>query len=167
MTPPPGFHAAGWPRPGDLAAMAFTLALLFAWLLALAVAWLRWTTRSELESAVLLVLAVGVLGMIAGFVRAAHRHRRRWVALARQGEWWPATVVDIARGFDPRGIEVGVPYRWIVTATAAGPDGTEHRFQSAPIRRLRDVRPLVGKRVWVRVDPADPTCHVLLPVAAG
>lgn len=171
MTPPacpePPFQAQGWPRLRDLVAMALTLVLLFAWLVALAVAWVRWTTRSELESFVLVVLALGVLGMVAGFVRAVRAHRRRWRVLAERGTWWKADVKEIARGFDPRGIEVGVPYRWIVTATAAGPDGVEHRFQSAPVRRLRDVRELMGRRVWVRVDPQDPSCHVLLPVAAG
>jgi hypothetical protein len=30
---------------------------------------------------------------------------------------------------------------------------------------LRDVRDLLGKKVWARVDPADPGCHVLLPRA--
>ena len=147
--------------------MAFTLVLLLAWLLALAVAWRHWSTRSDLESVVLLVLAAGVLGMVAGFVRAVHRHRRRWVALAQGGEWRQARVVEIARGFDPRGIEVGVPYRWIVTAVAEGPGGEEVLFRSAPVRRLRDVRHLMGRKVWVRVDPQDPACHVLLPVAAG
>jgi hypothetical protein len=116
---------------------------------------------------VLLVLAAGVLGMVVSFVRAVFRHRRRWEALAERGEWRQATVVDIGRGFDPRGIDVGVPYRWIVTATAEAPDGSVLRFQSAPVRRLRDVHDLIGRRVWVRVDPADPTCHVLLPVPAA
>jgi len=88
------------------------------------------------------------------------------VTLVQRGEWRQATVVEIARGFDPRGIEIGVPYRWIVTAAAPGPDGVEQTFQSAPVRRLRDVRDLMGKRVWVRVDPADPSCHVLLPILA-
>ncbi len=163
MTPPPPFGPHGWPRMVDVAAMAFTLLLLLAWIAALLVAWVQWTTRSQLESFVLLALGAGVLGMLAGFVRAVHRHRRRWVALALGGQWWPATVVDIARGFDPRGIEVGVPYRWIVTAVATGPDGVEHRLQSAPVRRLRDVRDLMGRQIWARVDPANPTVHVLLP----
>jgi hypothetical protein len=167
MSQPPTFSPHGWPRMRDVAAMAFTLVLLLAWLLALALAWRHWTTRSDLESIVLLVLAAGVVGMGIGFVRAVHRHRRRWVALAQRGEWRQATVVEIARGFDPRGIEIGVPYRWIVTAAAQGADGSEVLFRSAPVRRLRDVRALMGQRVWVRADPADPSCHVLLPVAAA
>ena len=164
---PPPFRAQGWPGLRDVAAMAFTMVLLLAWLLALAVAWRHWTTRSDLESIVLLVLAAGVMGMGVSFVRAVHRHRLRWVTLVQRGEWRQATVVEIARGFDPRGIEIGVPYRWIVTAAAPGPDGGEQLFRSAPVRRLRDVRELMGKRVWVRVDPTDPASHVLLPMAAG
>jgi len=42
------------------------------------------------------------------------------VTLVQRWEWRQATVVETARGFDPRGIEVGVPYRWIVTVAAAG-----------------------------------------------
>jgi Co/Zn/Cd efflux system component len=151
----------------DVASMAFTLLLLFVWLLVMAVAWQNWTTRTHLESGVLLVLAAGVLGMVVSFVRAVFRHRRRWEALVERGEWRQATVIDIGRGFDPRGIDVGVPYRWIITATAEAPDGSALRFQSAPVRRLRDVHDLIGRRVWVRLDPADPTCHVLLPVPAA
>ena len=166
MSQPPSFSPHGWPRLRDVAAMAFTLVLLLAWLLALAVAWQHWTTRSDLESIVLLVLAAGVVGMGVSFARATHRHRQRWVRLAQRGEWRQATVVEIARGFDPRGIEIGVPYRWIVTAAAEGADGAELLFRSAPVRRLRDVRALMGQRVWVRADPADPGCHVLLPLAA-
>lgn len=166
MSPPPSFSPHGWPRLRDVAAMAFTLVLLLAWLLALAVAWRHWTTRSDLESVVLLVLAAGVVGMGVSFARAVHRHRQRWVQLAQRGEWRQARVVEIARGFDPRGIEIGVPYRWIVTAAAEGADGGELLFRSAPMRRLRDVRDLMGQRVWVRVDPADPACHVLVPVVA-
>ena len=167
MSQPPSFSPHGWPRLRDVAAMAFTLVLLLAWLLALAVAWRHWTTRSDLESVVLLVLAAGVVGMGVSFARGVHRHRQRWVQLAQRGEWRQARVVEIARGFDPRGIEIGVPYRWIVTAAAEGADGGELLFRSAPMRRLRDVRDLMGQRVWVRVDPADTACHVLLPVAAG
>ena len=165
MNQPPTFSPHGWPRMHDVAAMAFTLVLLLAWLLALAMAWQHWTTRSHLESIVLLVLAAGVVAMGVGFLRAVHRHRLRWVTLAQRGEWRQATVVEIARGFDPRGIEIGVPYRWIVTAAAEGADGSEMLFRSAPVRRLRDVSGLMGQRVWVRADPADPSCHVLLPVA--
>lgn len=166
-TEPPPFPPNGWPRMADVASMAFTLLLLFVWLLVMAVAWQNWTTRTHLESGVLLVLAAGVLGMVVSFVRAVFRHRRRWEALAERGEWRQATVIDIGRGFDPRGIDVGVPYRWIITATAEAPDGSALRFQSAPVRRLRDVHDLIGRRVWVRLDPADPTCHVLLPVPAA
>lgn len=164
LPPPPAFLPQGWPRIADVATMSFTLLLLLAWVAVLMVAWVQWTTRSHLESLVLLALGAGVLGMLAGFVRAVRRHRQRWVDLALGGEWWPATVVDIARGFDPRGIDVGVPYRWIVIAVATGPDGVEHRMQSAPVRRLRDVHDLIGRRIWARVDPANPAIHVLVPV---
>ena len=161
---PPRFSANDWPRLGDMVTALFTFVMLLAWLFALAVAWVHWTTRSDLESAVLLVLAAAVMLMGAGFVRALYRQRRRYRHLADNGAWWMATVTEVSRGHDPTGVAVGVPFRWIVTATLAA-EGTTHVFQSAPIRRLRDVKDLVGKPVWVRVDPADPSCHVLLPLA--
>ena len=164
MTPPPLFLANDWPRLRHVPAMLLTLLLLLAWLAALLVAWFHWTRRSDLESAVLVVLGGGVLAMLVGFVRSVMRHRRRYSVLAERGVWWPASVTDIARGFDPTGIEVGVPYRWIVTATAPDAGGTAQIFRSAPIRRRRDVRDLMGRQIWVRVDPQDPTCHVLLPL---
>ena len=161
MSPPP-FSARDWPRWRDVATMAMTVVLLLAWLVGLAVAWVRWTARSDLESAVLVVLAGGVVAMLVGFVRAAARHRRLVVDLARSGVWVRGAVVAIDRGFDPRGIEVGVPYRWIVTAKGVV-DGREAVLRSAPVRRLRDVKGLMGAQVWVRVDPADPARHVVVP----
>ena len=162
---PPRFTANSWPRLADIIAALLTVVMLLAWLLALAVAWVHWTRRSDLESGVLLVLAAAVLLMSASFVRALYRHRLRYRHLARNGAWWVATVTEIARGHDPTGIAIGVPFRWIVTATAVDPDGTTHIFHAAPVRRLRDVKDLMGKPVWVRVDPADLACHVLLPLA--
>lgn len=162
---PPSFSANNWPRLGDMVAALLTVVMLLAWLLALAVAWVHWTRRSTLESAVLLVLAAAVVLMGAGFVRALYRQRLRYRHLARDGAWWVATVTEIVRGHDPAGIAIGVPFRWIVTATTVDPDGTTHIFHSAPVRRLRDVKDLMGKQVWVRIDPADPACHVLLPLA--
>lgn len=164
MAPPP-FSASDWPRPGDVLLAVLTAAMLLAWLFALAVAWVNWTSRSDLESAVLVVLAGAVVLTGAGFVRALRRQRRRFVRLARDGAWWVATVTEIERGHDPTGVAIGVPYRWIVSAVATGPDGREHVFRAAPIRRLRDVRDLRGTKVWVRVDPGDPRCHVLRPLA--
>jgi len=161
VTPPP-FSARDWPRWRDVVALAMTVVLLLAWLAGLAVAWVRWTTRSDLESIVLVVLAGGVVAMLVGVVRAAARHRRLVVDLARGGVWMRARVVEIDRGFDPRGIEVGVPYRWIVTAKGEL-GGREAMFRSAPVRRLRDVKGLMGEQVWVRVDPADPARHVMVP----
>ena len=99
-----------------------------------------------------------------GFVRSLYHHRRRYRHLADHGTWWVATVTEISRGHDPTGVTVGVPFRWIVTATAAA-EGTTHVFHAAPIRRLRQVKDLIGTRVWFRVAPADPSCHVLLPLA--
>ena len=162
---PPRFSANDWPRLADMVSALLTLAMLLAWLFALAVAWVHWTQRSDLESVVLLVLAAAVVLMGAGFVRALYHQRQRYRHLAQHGTWWTATVTDIARGHDPAGIAIGVPFRWIVTATATAPDGREHLFHSAPVRRLRDVKDLIGKPVWARVDPSDPTCHVLLPRA--
>lgn len=162
---PPPFSANDWPRLRDVLTALLTVALLLAWLFALAVAWVQWTRRSELESVVLVVLAAAVLLTGGGFVRALFRQRRRYARLARDGAWWVATVTEIERGHDPTGVAIGVPYQWIVTATAAGPDGQVHVFRAAPIRRLRDVRELRGKKVWARVDPGDPGCHVLLPLA--
>ena len=162
---PPRFSANDWPRLGDVLLALLTAAMLLAWLFALAVAWVHWTSRSDLESVVLVVLAGAVVLTGAGFVRALHRQRLRYVRLALDGAWWVATVTEIARGHDPAGIAIGVPYRWIVTAVATGPDGREHVLRSAPIRRLRDVRELRGTKVWARVDPGDPGCHVLLPLA--
>lgn len=163
---PPRFSANDWPRLGDMVTALFTLVMLLAWLFALGVAWVHWTKRSDLESAVLLVLAAAVVLMGVGFVRALYRQRRRYRHLAQNGAWWVATVTEISRGHDPTGVAIGVPFRWIVTATTAV-DGTTHVFHAAPIRRLRDVKDLIGKPVWVRVDPADPSCHVLLPLAAA
>ena len=169
MTPPkfsaPRFSANDWPRLGDMVSVLMTVLMLLAWLLALAVAWVHWTKRSELESMVLLALAAGVVLMGVGFVRSLYRQRQRYARLARDGAWQVATVTDISRGHDPAGIAIGVPFRWIVTATAVSPAGTTQVFHSAPIRRLRDVRDLLGKPVWVRLDPADPSCHVLFPRA--
>lgn len=162
---PPPFSASDWPRLGDMLLAAATAAMLLAWLFALAVAWVHWTSRSDLESVVLIVLAGAVVLTAVGFARALHRQRLRYVRLARDGAWWVATATEIARGHDPTGVAIGVPYRWIVTAAATGPDGREHVFRSAPIRRLRDVRDLRGAKVWARVDPGDPACHVLLPLA--
>ena len=163
---PPRFTANDWPRLGDMVSALMTFVMLLAWLFALGVAWVHWTKRSDLESAVLLVLAAAVVLMGMGFVRALYRQRLRYRHLAQNGAWWVATVTEISRGHDPTGVAIGVPFRWIVTATTLAGD-TTHIFQSAPIRRLRDVKDLMGKPVWVRVDPAEPGCHVLLPLAAA
>ena len=141
---PPAFSANGWPRLADIATAVLTMLMLLAWLLALAVAWVHWTKRSDLESVVLLALAAGVVLTTTGFIRALYRQRQLYRRLAQDGAWWVATVTDIARGHDPAGVAIGVPFRWIVTATTTAPDGTEHLFRSGPIRRLRDVRDLMG-----------------------
>ena len=162
--PAPRFSANDWPRLGDMVSVLMTVLMLLAWLLALAVAWVHWTKRSDLESMVLLALAAGVVLMGVSFVRSLYRQRERYARLARDGAWQVATVTDIGRGHDPAGVAIGVPFRWIVTATAAA-EGTTHVFHAAPIRRLRQVKDLIGTRVWFRVAPADPSCHVLLPLA--
>ena len=53
-----------------------------------------------------------------GFVRSLYHHRRRYRHLADHGTWWVATVTEISRGHDLTGVTVGVPFRWIVTATS-------------------------------------------------
>ena len=165
MSAPPRFSANDWPRLGDAIAAVMTVVMLLAWLTALAVAWVHWTKRSELESAVLLVLAAAVVAAGVGYLRSLYRLRQRYARLARDGVWWVATVSGIARGHDPAGTAIGVAQRWIVTATASGPDGRTHELYSRPVRRLRDVKDLMGRLVWARVDPTDPACHVLLPLA--
>ena len=47
---PPRFSASDWPRLGDMLLAAATAAMLLAWLFALAVAWVHWTSRSTWQA---------------------------------------------------------------------------------------------------------------------
>jgi len=167
MSEPPRFTANDWPLLGDAIAAVMTVVMLLAWLTALGVAWLYWTARSDLESLVLVVLAAAVVATGVGYLRSLYRLRQRYARLARDGVWWQATVSGIGRGHDPAGTAIGVAHRWIVTGTATGADGRMYEVHSRPVRRLRDVKDLMGRRVWARVDPSDPACHVLFPLAPG
>lgn len=167
MSEPPRFTANDWPLLGDAIAAVMTVVMLLAWLTALGVAWVHWTARSGLESAVLAVLAAAVVATGVGYLRSLYRLRQRCARLARDGVWWQATVSGIGRGHDPAGTAIGVASRWIVTGTATGADGRRYALHSRPVRRLRDVKDLMARRVWARVDPGDPAAwHVVLPLSA-
>lgn len=175
MNETPRFRAQDWPGTRDAINMVLTLLLLLVWLAALIIAFDRWTGKTALEAAALAALGLGVVAMIIGFLRNILRQRRRCVDLAARGVWRRATVTLVARGADPTGIQLGIRQGWIVTATApawtirpdAEPDDDERvvTFCSTPQRSLRRLRDLVGRKVWVLVDPDAPDCHVLLPLS--